>query len=48
MSPVEPSDQEDEYFHKLDAEKIKKLRSEMDQKREVGTHFARFIGPKLS
>ena len=34
MTPVEPSDQEDEYFHKLDAEKIKKMRGEMDQKRE--------------
>jgi len=34
MAPVEPSDREDEYFMKLDAEKVKKLRSELDKKRE--------------
>ena len=34
MAPVEPSDHEDEYFHKLDAEKISKLRVEMNKQRE--------------
>lgn len=34
MTLVEPSDHEDKYFHKLDAEKTKKLRAEMDEKRE--------------
>lgn len=34
MSPYEPSDREDEYFLKLDAEKIGKLRADLDKKRE--------------
>ena len=34
MTPVEPSDHEDEYFYKLDAEKIKKMRVEKDQIRK--------------
>jgi acetyl-CoA carboxylase beta subunit len=34
MAPFEPSDREDEYFLKMDAEKIKKMRAELDKKRE--------------
>jgi ribosomal protein L37AE/L43A len=34
MTPYEPSDREDEYFLKLDKEKIKKRRSELDVKRD--------------
>jgi len=34
MGPYEPSDKEDEYFVRLDAEKIKKLRVDLDKKRE--------------
>ena len=34
MAPYEPSDQEEEYFLKLDQEKINKLRTDLDLKRE--------------
>ena len=34
MAPFEPSDREDEYFLKLEAEKIKKMRASLDNKRE--------------
>ena len=34
MSPYEPSDREDEYFIKMDAEKIKKFRADLDKKRD--------------
>jgi hypothetical protein len=37
MTPQERFDKEDEYFLKLDAEKIKKLRGELDQKRGEDT-----------
>ena len=33
MSPYEPSDREEEFFRKLDAEKVSKMRSELDKKR---------------
>ena len=34
MTPYEPSDREDEYFMKLDLEKVKKMRANLDMKRE--------------
>lgn len=34
MTPFDPSDKEHEYFLKLDREKIKKMRSELDKKRK--------------
>lgn len=34
MAPYESSDREDEYFLKMDAEKIKKMRSGLDANRE--------------
>lgn len=34
MSPYEPSDKEEEYFLKLDREKIEQMRSELDKKRQ--------------
>jgi acetyl-CoA carboxylase beta subunit len=34
MSPFEPSDREVEFFKKLDAEKIAKMRSDLDKKRK--------------
>ena len=34
MAPVDPSEREDEYFLKIDAEKLSKMRTELDQKRE--------------
>ena len=34
MAPVDPSDREDEYFKKLDLEKVKKMRTGLDKKRE--------------
>ena len=37
MAPVEPSDREDEYFMKLDAERIAKMRESLDKKREGET-----------
>jgi hypothetical protein len=37
MAPDKPSDREDEYFMKLDAERIAKKRSELDKKREDET-----------
>jgi len=35
MAPLEPSDKEQEYFLKLEAERIKKMRSELDEQRAV-------------
>jgi uncharacterized protein len=32
--PVEPSDREDEYFMKLDQERLAKMRSELDKQRQ--------------
>ncbi len=34
MAPVEPSNREDEYFMKLDMEKVIKMRMGLDKKRE--------------
>ena len=34
MAPIEPSDREDEYFLRMDAEKIEKKRAELDKERE--------------
>ena len=34
MAPVDPSEREDEYFKKLDMEKVKKMRTGLDKKRE--------------
>ena len=34
MAPYEPSDREDEYFLRLDAEKIEKMRTGLDKQRE--------------
>ncbi|MGD9038289.1 MAG: zf-TFIIB domain-containing protein [Desulfobacteraceae bacterium] len=34
MAPYEPSDKEDEYFLRLDAEKIEKMRTGLDKRRE--------------
>ena len=34
MAPVKPSEKEDEYFLKLEAEKVKKLRTDLDKKRK--------------
>ena len=34
MAPVDPSEREDEYFLKIEAEKLSKMRTELDQKRE--------------
>jgi len=34
MAPFEPSDREDEYFIKMDAEKVKKMRADLDRKRD--------------
>ena len=34
MAPIEPSDREDEYFMKLDAEKVAEMRKSLDKKRE--------------
>jgi hypothetical protein len=37
MAPYEPSDREDEYFLRLDGEKIEKMRKSLDKKREEET-----------
>jgi hypothetical protein len=37
MAPYEPSDREDEYFLRLDAEKIEKMRTGLDKKRDEET-----------
>ena len=34
MAPYEPSDREDEYFLRLDVEKIEKMRTGLDKQRE--------------
>ena len=34
MAPYKPSEKEDEYFFKMEQERINKLRSELDKKRE--------------
>ena len=34
MSPVDPSDREDEYFMRMDAEKVAKMRTDLDKTRE--------------
>jgi len=34
MTPVESSNREHEYFKKLDLEKVKKMRADLDKKRE--------------
>lgn len=46
MAPYKPSDMEDEFFMKLESQKVTKLRSELDKKREEearchrkGTHW---------
>jgi hypothetical protein len=37
MAPVDPSDREDEFFLKLDAQKLSKMRTNLDQKRDQET-----------
>ena len=36
MSPIEPSEREDEYFLRMDAERIAELRDNLDKRREEG------------
>ena len=41
MAPYKSSDTEDEFFMKLESQKVTKLRSELDKKREEGTRHHR-------
>ncbi len=41
--PIKPSQNEDEYFLKLDAELIKAHRARLDAERKVGEHVAHFM-----
>ena len=48
MAPQKPSEKEDEYFIKMETEKLKKLRADLDKKRkEEAKNFLKEIFPKI-